>query len=298
MKLKKLFGIFMIFVMIFTGVTCAIATEDNNAIPLFVHNTGSIFSFVEEEYDEVDRIVLLVEEPDAFLLTKNGRLNQPLKAWCYNENFVIYVDIIEYEVFNEDAYTNPYDMLEKTFMHKEMWGWAHRLFDESKPGELVVRFFFEYNEVKYALEVWLQDELYTLRKYSEWSSETPPPVVTQPPAETTPPVVTQPPAVTPPPAVTQPPAITQPPVVTQPPTITAAPVVTQQPGVTPVPQVTQPPAITQPPALTQQPAVGQTPAPSNPVVTQQPNATPAPQVTQPPAVTAAPVTQPNGGIII
>ncbi|MBQ8899675.1 MAG: hypothetical protein IJY72_01850, partial [Akkermansia sp.] len=80
MKLKKLIGLLMVFVMFFVSVPCAIAIENNNEIPLFVHGAGSIFSFIEEEYDDVNRIVLWVDEPEVFMLTKNGRLNQPVKA--------------------------------------------------------------------------------------------------------------------------------------------------------------------------------------------------------------------------
>lgn len=170
----------------------------NTKVKLLVNSSGNVFAITEKRRDKVEKTIE-VDENAINLRLQNGYLKYSVEAWRSEEEYIT-GDVVDYDVKLTEVFTTVEEALDKTKM-KDDNGYTHRLFDESKPGKLIVRIKFEYNDKTYFIEVWLQDELFTLREYGEKKSSatsTPPPVteppVTEPPATSTPPPVTESPA--------------------------------------------------------------------------------------------------------
>ena len=158
--------------------TEVVVEKPNTKVNLLVDGNGKIFAITEKRREKVEKTVE-VDETATKLQLQNGRLKSSSEAWRSKEEYVI-GDVIEYDVKLADVFTTVEEALAQTKMKDEN-GVAHRLFDESKSGKLIVKIKFKFNNKNYLIEVWLQDELFTLRKLGEAKENPPEETVTSTP---------------------------------------------------------------------------------------------------------------------
>ena len=167
---------------------------EDEVVELYANSNGYLFAFKEKNVSKITKNVNVDKVPTTIWL-KNGRVYKPVAAWMKND-FPVEVNIVKVNVKNEELYTTAFEVVANTVMTNEL-GKAHRIFDETKKGELVVIITLSIGEKTKVLEVWYQEDVYALKVYyeAEGPAVTPPPPTTQPTA--TPRIPTDEPTATP-----------------------------------------------------------------------------------------------------
>ena len=148
------------------------------SVHLYVDSEGHLFAFEEKYITNVKKVVNINKVANELKL-KNGRVYSPNRAWLKN---AIPVEAIVDNVIvkNLELYTTACEIVEETVM-ESTFGYVHRLFDENKKGEIVAFLTITFAEKEYELEVWYQQDEYTLRVYGERKNELTPSLPTATP---------------------------------------------------------------------------------------------------------------------
>lgn len=171
------------------------STPETEVVELYANSNGYLFAFKEKNVSKITKSVNV----DTFASTirlKNGRVYKPVAAWMKNDA-PVEINVVKTVVKNEELYTTAFEVVANTVMTTEN-GKAHRIFDETKQGELVVIITLSVGDKTKVLEVWYQEDVYALKVYYEAEApEVTPPPPTNPPPTATPRIPTDEPTATP-----------------------------------------------------------------------------------------------------